>query len=146
MVTTWDYADPKHYTHDEVSTDKRHPTVNANGLIFGSPEYSTDNVPYLDPVHSKAFVFHAPVRDKDMPYSLGPGYAADVRALAPSPYWGTEQIWDTHINNHNSMFDDQGPAVAGRRRARRQGSGFLRQEFRPAVGQALPAVCRATAS
>jgi hypothetical protein len=108
VVTTWDYADPKHYTHDEVSTDKRHPTVNANGLIFGSPEYSTDNVPYLDPVHSKAFVFHAPVRDKDMPYSLGPGYAADVHALAPSPYWGTEQIWDTHINNHNSMFDEKG--------------------------------------
>ena len=120
VVTTWDYADPKHYTHDEVSTDKRHPTVNANGLIFGSPEYSTDNVPYLDPVHNKAFIFHAPVRDKDMPYSLGPGYAADVRALAPSPYWGTEQIWDTHINNHNSMFDDQGrlwlaAAVRGRK-------------------------------
>ncbi|MFZ3352612.1 MAG: carboxypeptidase-like regulatory domain-containing protein [Xanthobacteraceae bacterium] len=120
VVTTWDYADPKHYTHDEISTDKRHPTVNANGLIFGSPEYSTDNVPYLDPVNNKAFIFHAPVRDKDMPYSLGPGYAADVRALAPSPYWGTEQIWDTHINNHNSMFDDKGrlwltAAVRGRK-------------------------------
>ena len=108
MVTTWDYADPKHYTHDEVSTDKRHPTVNANGLIFGSPEYSTDNVPYLDPVHNKSFVYHAPVRDKDMPYSLGPGHAAALHHLAPSPYWGKEQIWDTHINNHNSMFDDQG--------------------------------------
>ena len=120
VVTTWDYADPKHYTHDEVSTDKRHPTVNANGLIFGSPEYSTDNVPYLDPVHNKSFTYHAPVRDKDMPYSLGPGYAADIRALAPSPYWGNEQIWDTHINNHNSMFDDQGrlwlaAAVRGRK-------------------------------
>jgi hypothetical protein len=120
VVTTWDYADPKHYTHDEISTDKRHPTVNANGRIFGSPEYSTDNIPILDPVKNTATIFHAPVRDKDMPYSLGPGYAADLHPLAPSPYFGTEQIWDTHINNHNSMFDEKGQlwlaaAVRGRK-------------------------------
>ena len=108
VVTTWDYADEQHYTHDEISTDKRNPTVNAYGLIFGSPEYSTDNVPILDPVKNTAVKFHAPVRDKDMPYSLGPGHAAALHALAPSPYWGNDQIWDTHINNHNSMFDDQG--------------------------------------
>jgi hypothetical protein len=120
VVTTWDYADPKHYTHDEISTDKRHPTVNAYGRIFGSPEYSTDNIPILDPVKNTSTVFHAPVRDKDMPYSLGPGHAADLHPLAPSPYWGTEQIWDTHINNHNSMFDEKGrlwlaAAVRGRK-------------------------------
>ena len=33
VVTTWDYADDKHYTHDEISTDKRHPTVNAYGRL-----------------------------------------------------------------------------------------------------------------
>ncbi len=120
VVTTWAYGDDKHYTHDEISTDKRHPTVNAYGLIFGSPEYSTDNIPFVDPVKNTASKFHAPVRDKDMPYSLGPGYAADLHPLAPSPYWGTEQIWDTHINNHNSMFDDKGrlwlaAAVRGRK-------------------------------
>ncbi len=108
VVTTWDYADDKHYTHDQISTDKRHPTVNGHGLIFGSPEYSSDVIPILDPVKNTTAKFHAPVRDKDMPYSLGPGYAADLKSLAPSPYWGKEQIWDTHINNHNSMFDQEG--------------------------------------
>jgi hypothetical protein len=108
VVTTWDYADAQHYTHDEISTDKRNPTVNANGLIFGSPEYSTDNIPILDPVKNTATKFHAPVRDKDMPYMLGPGNAADLKPMAPSAYWGTQQIWDTHINNHNSMFDSEG--------------------------------------
>ncbi len=108
VVTTWDYADDKHYTHDEISTDKRNPTVNGYGLIFGSPEYSTDLIPILDPVKNTATTFHAPVRDKDMPYSLGPGHAAALKNLAPSPYWGDEQIWDTHINNHNSMMDAQG--------------------------------------
>ena len=43
-----------------------------------------------------------------MPYSLGPGNAAALKPLAPSPYWGSEAIWDTHINNHNSMFDEKG--------------------------------------
>ena len=38
----WDWATPKAYLHDEIATDKRNPTVNANGLIYGSPEDSTD--------------------------------------------------------------------------------------------------------
>jgi hypothetical protein len=59
-------------------------------------------------VKNTASEFHAPVRDKDMPFSLGPGHAAALEPLAPSPYWGKEQIWDTHINNHNSMMDEEG--------------------------------------
>jgi|HubBroStandDraft_6_1064221.scaffolds.fasta_scaffold21500_2 hypothetical protein len=108
VVTTWDYGDDKHYMHDEIATDKRNPTVNAYGLIFGSPELSTDNLPIVDPVKNTATTFHAPVRDKDMPYSLGPGYPGELKPLAPSAYWGNEQIWDNHINNHNSMFDGKG--------------------------------------
>src|SRR5690606_27833425 len=30
VITQWDWADPKAYLHDEVSTDRRNPTVNAN--------------------------------------------------------------------------------------------------------------------
>ena len=48
----WDWSTPKHYLHDAVSSDKRDPTVNANGQIYGSPEESTDIVPVLDPVTS----------------------------------------------------------------------------------------------
>jgi len=108
VVTTWDYGDEKHYIHDEIATDKRDPTVNAYGPIFGSPEFSNDILPIVDPVKNSATTFPAPVRDKDMPYSLGPGYAAALKPLAPSAYWGDEQIWDNHINNHNSMFDEKG--------------------------------------
>ena len=39
---------------------------------------------------------------------LGPGHAAMLKPLQPSAYWGDEQIWDTHINNHNSMIDGKG--------------------------------------
>jgi hypothetical protein len=31
VVTMWDWADPKAFLHDEISTDKRNPRVNANG-------------------------------------------------------------------------------------------------------------------
>ena len=29
VVTMWDWSDPKVYLHDEIATDKRNPTVNA---------------------------------------------------------------------------------------------------------------------
>src|SRR4029077_19594592 len=54
VVTVWDWASPTDYMHDETSTDKRNPTVNANGLIMGSTEESTDLFPVLDPVRHKA--------------------------------------------------------------------------------------------
>jgi hypothetical protein len=108
VITTWDWANEKQYLHDLISTDKRHPTVNAYGHLFGSPEYSMDTIPILDPMKSTVTNFRAPVRDKDMPYSLGPGHAAGLEPLAPSAYWGNEQIWDNHINNHNDMIDQKG--------------------------------------
>src|SRR5579883_2105042 len=50
VITMWDWASPKHYQHDAVSSDKRNPTVNADGPIYGSPEESTDEIPVLDPI------------------------------------------------------------------------------------------------
>ena len=48
VITEWDWADPKAYLHDEVSTDRRQPTVNANGPIYGSLELSADYTPVLN--------------------------------------------------------------------------------------------------
>ena len=50
VLTLWDWNTPKAYLHDENSTDRRNPTVNAYGKIYGSPEESSDFVPVLDPV------------------------------------------------------------------------------------------------
>src|SRR6478672_13528469 len=49
VVTMWDWADPKVYLHDAISTDKRNPTVNANGPIYGALEESGDYFPVVDP-------------------------------------------------------------------------------------------------
>ena len=80
VVTTWDWSTPDKYMHDLISSDRRNPTVNANGLLYGSPEYSTDNSPILDPKTNTVSFFKMPVADPAMPVSLGPGHAGAVEA------------------------------------------------------------------
>jgi hypothetical protein len=101
VVTMWDWASPKHYQHDAISTDKRDPRLNANGLIWGSPEESTDLVPTLDPVHNVAGEVRHPYLSPNTPSSLD-------AARSPSAYWGEEPIWDGHTSIHNVMMDGAG--------------------------------------
>ena len=108
VVTLRDWMNEQDYLHDLISSDRRNPTVNAYGPLYGSPEYSSDLIPILDPVKNVATTYKAPVRDPDMPLSLGPGHAAALDPLMASAYWGNERIWDTRVNNHNSMFDKRG--------------------------------------
>jgi hypothetical protein len=108
VVTLRDWMTDKHYLHDLISSDRRFPTVNAYGPLYGSPEYSSDLIPILDPVKNVARTFKAPVRDADMPLSLGPGHAAGLDPTEPSAYWGSERIWETRVNNHNSMLGRDG--------------------------------------
>jgi hypothetical protein len=108
VVTLRDWMNGKQYLHDLIASDRRYPTVNAYGPLVGSPEYSSDMLPILDPVKNVAITFKAPVKDPNMPLNLGPGHAAGLDALQPSPYWGSERIWETRVNNHNSMFGRDG--------------------------------------
>ena len=108
VVTLWDWSTEKKYLHDLIASDKRHPTVNGYGPLFGSPEYSTDDIPILDPKTNVVTNFTLPVRDANTPLALGPGHAASLDPLQPSAYWGSERLWDTKANNHNSMIDKKG--------------------------------------
>jgi hypothetical protein len=104
VVTVRDWSDPKHYLHDLTLTDKRKPTVNGYGLIYGAAELSTDNLPILDPVHNTKIVMKVPVKDP----KYTPSSALNNQVLAPSPYWGMEQVWDSQVNAHNPMMDQDG--------------------------------------
>ncbi len=108
VVSSWEWSTPDKYLHDLISSDRRDPTVNANGLLYGAPEYSTDMMPILNPKTAQVSFFKMPVADPNMPVSLGPGHAGAVKPAADSAYWGDEVLWDTRANNHNSMFDKQG--------------------------------------
>ena len=101
VLTLWDWSRPTAYLHDLIGTDRRKPTINANGKLYGSPENSTDFVPILDPnTHTATEVFH-PVRDPKTP-------SHKTDAMMPSPYWGPEPIWDAKTSNHNPMMDEKG--------------------------------------
>jgi hypothetical protein len=101
VISMWDWSTPKYYLHDEISTDKRNPTLNANGLIYGAPEESTDLVPVLDPVNYKATQIKHPYRDPKTPSS-------SELPLGPSVYWGEDAIWDGHTSIHNPIMDEKG--------------------------------------
>jgi hypothetical protein len=101
VITMWDWADPKSYLHDVVSTDRRKPTVNANGLLFGALELSSDYVPVLDPVKNTITQIPLSVRDPNTP-------PTSPKMPAPSPYWGEEAIWTSKNNVHNPMLDERG--------------------------------------
>jgi hypothetical protein len=100
VITQIDWADPHTYLHDEISSDKRNPKVNANGLIFGSPEESSDDLPVLDPVRLITSRVKVPYRDPKTP--------GQPKPLEPSTFWGDEAIWDSHTSVHNPMFDERG--------------------------------------
>src|SRR5579883_2213673 len=100
VISMWEWSTPKAYLHDEISTDKRNPRVNANGLIYGSPEESRDYLPVLDPVHNTTSQVKVPYRDPNTP--------GQPKPLQASPVWGEEAIWDSHTTVHNPMFDERG--------------------------------------
>lgn len=102
VITQWDWADPKVYLHDLVSTDRRDPTVNANGALYGALEASADYLPVLDPQKHSASEVPLTVRDPDTQPAAGP------QMLRPSPYWGDEPIWNSKANVHNPMLDGEG--------------------------------------
>jgi hypothetical protein len=102
VITEWDWADPKSYLHDVVSTDRRNPTINANGLMYGSLELSSDYLPVLDPVHNTVSRVPLTVRDPKTQPATGPNTGA------PSAYWGSEAIWTSKNNVHNPMLDELG--------------------------------------
>lgn len=101
VITLWDWADPKAYLHDLVTTDRRDPTVNAKGPIFAVLEASADYLPVLDPTTHTASRVELTVRDPATPVASGP-------PMAPSVHWGAEAIWTSKGNAHNPMFDGEG--------------------------------------
>ena len=113
VLTLWDWSRPTAYLHDEISTDRRKPSVNANGKLYGTTEESTDFIPILDPEHNTATEVKHPVRDPNTPSSKD-------APMGPSPYWGEEPIWDAQTSNHNPMMDEKGRVWITARVARRQ--------------------------
>jgi hypothetical protein len=109
VVTLWDWADPKVYMHDEIASDKRNPTVNANGPVYGALEESGDYFPVVDTTKNATTQIKLKPRDADTPSS------ANNAPAAASPYWGDEAIWNSQTSVHSFAMDKQGRVWAAGR-------------------------------
>ena len=102
VITEWDWSNDKGFVHDDISTDKTHPSVNANGLIYGLEQHSADVIDVLDPVRNTTDRIAIPVRDQTMPLS-----AFGLPTKVPLT-WGDELVRTGKASPHNPMLDHLG--------------------------------------
>jgi hypothetical protein len=97
VLTQWDWGGRSTFAHDELTTDKRNPTANANGLIYGV-DWGNDAFLVVNPIQHSTTEYGIPVLDPNVP----PGKAQSMPV--PSPYWGDKLYWyDPAITNHAAM-------------------------------------------
>jgi hypothetical protein len=106
VATLWDVGDDHSFMHDQVTTDKNHPTVNGGG-----PSYAVNaghgQLVVLDPKENSTYSIDIPTRDDK----------AKVPSRFPAPttpslWWGNEHLWSNPPYNpadpHNPMLDSKG--------------------------------------
>ena len=106
VVTLWDVGDDHSFMHDEISTDKNHPTVNANGRVY-AVSAGHGQLVAMDPNENSTFTMDIPTREpKDKVPSRFPA------PNRPSLHWGNEHLWGNPpydpADPHNPMFDSKG--------------------------------------
>ena len=131
VITQWDWADPTAYLHDLVSSDRRDPTVNAYGKLYGALEASADYLPVLDPVNHTLDRIPLTMMDPEAGPVSGP-------PLAESPFWGDEAIWDSRANVHNPMLDEEGRVWITARVRGRDNPDWCREGSDHPSAQAFP--------
>ena len=132
VVTMWDWADPKSYLHDEIATDKRNPTVNANGPVYGALEESADYMPVVDPRTHTATRINLKVRDPQTPSM------SNTPPTQPSPYWGSESIWTTQTTAHSFAMDSDARVWVAARIRPGQTASFCREGSQHPSAKAFP--------
>ena len=104
VLTMWEWANETSYVHDEIVTDKRHPTVNAGGLVYGV-SITQDTLVVTDTARHESREHPIPLR---APAGEVPSFFPTEPGFQPSPVWGDEVIFDGPANPHNPMMDARG--------------------------------------
>ena len=114
VITMWDWSVPTAFLNALISTDKRHPSVNANGAVYGTDRdgnCGTASKPMtclaaLDPKRNYSSVIPIPLpneKDRALMVTRSP-----QSELAPSPYWGDELVWNDPVNPGPITMDAKG--------------------------------------
>jgi hypothetical protein len=106
VSTQWDVGDDHSFMHDQISTDKNHPTLNGGG-----PNYAVNaghgQLVVLDQADNSTYSIDIPEREaKDKVPSRFPS------PNRPSMFWGDEHLWSNPpydpADPHNPMMDSKG--------------------------------------
>ncbi|MBM3778229.1 MAG: carboxypeptidase regulatory-like domain-containing protein [Acidimicrobiia bacterium] len=104
VVSQWDWGPNGHYfIHDVLSSDKRNPVLNPNGVVYGVPEYSSDQIAVLDPVTNRVEYIQAPVIDENNQ----PPWSWTQESMQPSPVWANTPVFQSRTTPHSLMMDER---------------------------------------
>ncbi len=133
VITQWAQSTPVGFVHDIVSTDKRHPTLNANGPVYSVSRFSEPDLVVVDPAKNTATGVQLPIRDPNTDYTN------IQKAMAPSAYWGEDVIWSGQRSPHNPMLGSDGRVwITQSIRARETEPAWCKQGSSNKYAQAFP--------
>ena len=124
VLSMWGWGGPRIFVHDEIVTDKRNPTLYANGPVYG---LGGGSLTITDPNTHQSTLLNLPAR-VPVRGRVRDEYVGRSEAV-PSLYWGNEPRPPTGEggSGHNPMMDDKGRV-------------WLTQSIRP--GRETPEWCR----
>ncbi len=104
VVTLWDWGTDNSFMHDETSTDKNDPTVNAYGPVYAASA-GHGKLSVVDPVENKTYEITIPTRDD--PRKVSSRFPPPAM---PSNFWGMRHLWgvENPADPHNPMMDRKG--------------------------------------
>ena len=105
VITLWDFSTPVAFVHDAGGTDKRNPTVNGYGPVYGG-EWSENALVSVDPVKNSRSLLKVPIKDENDRKTMKTWTPQSVKE--PSPVWGDELIWNDPVNGHTPTLDSKG--------------------------------------
>ena len=102
VLSVWDAGTPTTFMHDVISTDKRNPSINANGKVYGA-DYHNGLLVILDPKTNTNETIQIPTREPRGVVRPGPMRPVQV----PSVYWGEEDMRDDAADPNAIMMDEK---------------------------------------
>ena len=104
VVTLWDWGVDTSFMHDEIATDKNHPTVNAYGPVYAVSS-GHGKLAVLDPIQNSTHELTIPTRED--PRKVSSRFPPPAVA---SNFWGMQHLWgpENPADPHNPMMDRTG--------------------------------------
>ena len=104
VVTMWDWGNESSYIHDEITTDKRNPMLNAGGKVYGV-DGGHGTLLELDTETNEFRTIEIAVKDN----ADNPAVTRFAQEFpVPSVFYGDEALWEGPADPHNPMFDELG--------------------------------------